>query len=172
MRDASGEIELRPARSDDAARLFAWANDPVTRAASFDREPIAWQIHVAWLAAVVRDHDRRLWIAEEAGIPVGQVRVDRMPDGVGVVSIGLAPEVRGLGVGGTVLRMGLTAAVRELGIGRARAIVLATNLPSRRLFEGAGFVGIEGAEVPGRPAACVLEADLAALTRADPGPPR
>ncbi len=172
VKNASGEIELRPARSDDAPRLFAWANDPATRAASFDREPIAWQVHVAWLAAIVGDHDRRLWIAEEAGVPVGQVRVDRMPDGIGLVSIGLAPEVRGRGVGGTVLRMGLTAAVRELGIGRARAIVLATNLPSRRLFEGAGFVANEGAEVPGRPAACVLETDLAALVRAHPEPPR
>jgi RimJ/RimL family protein N-acetyltransferase len=120
----------------------------------------------------MRDADRRLWIAEEAGVPVGQVRVDRTPGGIGLVSIGLPPETRGRGVGGTVLRMGLAAAVRELGIWRARAIVLATNLPSRRLFEGAGFVTIAGADVPDQPATLVLEADLAALIDADPKPPR
>ena len=168
---APGGIDLRPARPDDARRLFDWANDPTTRAASFDREPIAWPTHVAWLAAVLGDPDRRLWIAEEAGVPVGQLRVDRTPDGLGVVSIGLAPGVRGRGVGRAVLGMGLAAAVRELGIGRARAIVMASNIPSRRLFEEAGFVAAAGATAPGNPAALVLEVDAIAFA-AEPEPRR
>jgi RimJ/RimL family protein N-acetyltransferase len=172
MREPPGKIALRAARPDDAERLFAWANDPATRAASFDRESITWQVHVAWLAAVVDDQERRLWIAEEGGVPVGQVRIDRTPDGIGLVSIGLAPGNRGRGVGRTVLRMGLAAALRELGISRARAIVLAANLPSRRLFEGAGFVTIVGADGPGHPAALVLEADVAAFAQAEPEPRR
>jgi len=170
--DSRGEIDLRPAHSDDAGRLFAWANDPATRAASFDREPIPWQAHVSWLAAVLGDQDRRLWIAEEAGVPVGQLRFDRTPDGIGVVSIGLAPGVRRRGLGRTVLRMGLAAAVRELGIRRARAVVLPTNLPSRRLFEGAGFVTVAGAGLPGHPSALVLEVDVATGFPAEPEPSR
>ena len=191
---APGVIVLRPARPEDAQRLFDWANDPDTRAASFDRASISWAEHVAWLAAVLADPDRRLWIAEEAGIAVGQLRVDRTPDGAGTVSIGLAPGARGRGLGRTVLRAGLAAAVRELGIGRARAVVMPANRPSRRLFEGAGFVAVDGAvatagteagaapgaaptgatpgaDQPGRRAALVLEADLApdAPTGADPG---
>jgi RimJ/RimL family protein N-acetyltransferase len=166
-----GELRLRPARPDDARRLLEWANDPATRAASFGREPIAWQAHVAWLAAVLADPDRRLWIAEEAGGPVGQLRVDRTPGGVGTVSIGLAPAARGRGLGSAVLRMGVAAAVRELGIGRARAVVMAANPPSRRLFEGAGFVPVggagfaaaAGADHSGHPAALVLEADATAF---------
>jgi UDP-2,4-diacetamido-2,4,6-trideoxy-beta-L-altropyranose hydrolase len=165
---AARGIALRPAQPDDAARLFAWANDPATRGASFDRAPIAWPEHVAWLAAVLADPDRRLWIAEEAGVAVGQLRVDRTPDGLGTVSIGLAPVARGRGLGRTVLRAGLAAAVRELGISRARAVVMAANLPSRRLFEGAGFVAAKGAEIPGQPTALVLVTDAAVLA-ADPG---
>jgi RimJ/RimL family protein N-acetyltransferase len=167
---APGAITLRPARPDDAPRLFAWANDPVTRAASFGRAPIAWEEHVTWLAAVLGDPDRRLWIAEEAGEPVGQLRVDRTPDGVGTVSIGLAPGVRGRGLGRTVLRAGIAAAVRELGIGRARAVVMAANEPSRRLFEGAGFVPVAGAGEPGRPEGLVLEADVAVAATDRGGP--
>jgi RimJ/RimL family protein N-acetyltransferase len=180
-----GGIELRRARPDDAPRLFEWANDPATRAASFDRAEISWTEHVAWLAAVLADPDRRLWIAEESGIAVGQLRVDRTPDGLGTVSIGLAPRERGRGLGRAVLRAGLAAAVQELEIGRARAVVMADNLPSRQLFEGAGFVAVAtagaalgrvapGADQPGRPAALVLEVDLApnAPTGADPGPGR
>ena len=173
MSAAQGRIELRPARPDDARRLFEWANDPATRAASFDRAPIPWQEHVVWLAAVLADPDRRLWIAEEAGAPVGQLRVDRAPGGAGTVSIGLAPAARGRGLGPVVLRMGVAAAVRELGIGRARAVVMAANLPSRRLFEGAGFAAVAaaaaggvaaaGPDRPGHQAALVLEADAAAF---------
>jgi RimJ/RimL family protein N-acetyltransferase len=162
---ASAAIALRAARPDDARRLLEWANDPATRAASFDREPIAWQEHVAWLAAVLDDPARRLWIAEEAGVPVGQVRVDRAADGVGVVSIGLAAGARGRGLGREVLALGLAAAAAELGIHRARAIVRAANLPSRRLFEGAGFAPSAGVATPGPADALTLEADLGAITR-------
>jgi RimJ/RimL family protein N-acetyltransferase len=168
MSTAPGAIFLRPACSDDAALLLEWANDPATRAASFDRVPIAWDEHVAWLGAVLADPERRLWIAEEEGVAVGQVRVDRARDGVGVVSIGLAPGARGRGLGRTVLGLGVAAAIRELGIRRARAVVMAANLPSRRLFQGAGFVVVDaaaagvtlGAGLSGHPAALVLEADL------------
>jgi RimJ/RimL family protein N-acetyltransferase len=170
--DRRAAIDLRPARIDDAAVLFAWANDPSTRAASMGRKLIPWQAHVTWLEALLGDSERRLWIAEENGIPVGQVRVDRGSDEVGTVSIGLALEARGRGLGREVLRFGLVAAVAELRIRRARAVVLATNAASRRLFEGAGFVPVSGAQVqttpaagtdrPARPATLVLEAELAA----------
>ncbi len=177
MSTTRGGIVLRPARPDDAPRLLEWANDPATRAASFDRAEISWPEHVAWLAAVLADPDRRLWIAEEEGVALGQVRVDRAPEGFGVVSIGLAPGARGRGIGQAVLGLGAAAAMRELGIRRVRALVMPANVPSRRLFEGAGFVAVTtagtgpgtgpgadpGADEPGRPAALVLEADAAVV---------
>ena len=180
MSTAPGAIALRPARPDDAAPLFAWANDPATRAASFDRAPIPWPEHLTWLTVVLADPERRLWIAEEGGIAVGQVRVDRAPDDIGVVSIGLAPGARGRGLGRTVLGLGVAAAIRALGIRRARAVVMAANLPSRRLFEGAGFVAVAeagvapGADLSGDPAALVREADLTSgrPEETDPGPRR
>ena len=180
MSTAPGAIALRPARPDDAAPLFDWANDPATRAASFDRAPIPWPEHLTWLTVVLADPERRLWIAEEGGIAVGQVRVDRAPDDIGVVSIGLAPGARGRGLGRTVLGLGVAAAIRELGIRRARAVVMAANLPSRRLFEGAGFVAVAeagvapGADLSGDPAALIMEADLTSgrPEETDPGPGR
>lgn len=161
MSGTPGRLHLRSARLSDAERLLEWANDPATRAASFDREPIEWAAHVGWLGAVLADPDRRLWIAEEAGIAVGQIRVDRTPEGVGVVSIGLGPAARGRGVGRAVLGLGLAAAVRELGIRRARAVVRSGNLASRRLFEGAGFTGVVTPGLtPAHPDGLVLETDL------------
>ena len=158
-----GRITLRAATSDDAALLLEWANDPATRAASFDRDPIAWNAHVEWLAGVLEDPDRRLWIAEEAGVAVGQVRIDRSPDGVGVVSIGLADGARGRGLGSAVLRNGLSAAAGTLGISRARAVVRASNVASRRLFEGAGFRAVAGEPPADSPETLVLETEIAAV---------
>ncbi|HSW42414.1 MAG TPA: GNAT family N-acetyltransferase [Patescibacteria group bacterium] len=161
MSGTPGRLHLRPARFADAGRLLEWANDPATRAASFGREPIEWAAHVRWLGAVLADPDRRLWIAEEAGTAVGQVRVDRTPDGVGVVSLGLGPAARGRGLGRALLGLGLAAAVRELGISRARAVVRSGNLASRRLFEGAGFTGVVTPDLaPAHPDGLVLERDL------------
>jgi RimJ/RimL family protein N-acetyltransferase len=165
---ARGGIVLRPAGPDDARRLLDWANDPATRAASFDREPISWSTHVAWLASVLGDAARRLWIAEEAGTPVGQVRVDRLAGGVGEVSIALAPGARGRGLGRDVLRLGVAAAADQLGIRRVRAVVLASNVPSLRLFEGAGFAPVGDAAVGGPSPALTLEADVAAVVRSAP----
>jgi RimJ/RimL family protein N-acetyltransferase len=163
---APGGIVLRPAGPDDAHRLLDWANDPETRAASFDREPIAWREHIAWLASVLGDPARRLWIAEESGEPVGQVRVDRVDrvtGAVGLVSIGLAPGARGRGLGRNVLRLGIAAAADQLGIRHARAVVLASNAPSLRLFEGAGFVPVGDAAVKGQSPVLTLEADVASV---------
>jgi RimJ/RimL family protein N-acetyltransferase len=161
-------FRLRAAELADADVLFGWANDPATRAASFGRAEVPWDAHVSWLTAVLRDPDRRLWIGLEGDVPVGQVRVDRTTEGVGVVSIGLAAVARGHGVGGSLLRAGLAAATSELGIRRARAVVLADNLPSRRLFERAGFTVVVGAGIPGHPDGLVLEASLGAGSESGP----
>jgi RimJ/RimL family protein N-acetyltransferase len=125
---------------------------------------------------VLADPDRRLWIAEQEGVALGQVRVDRVADAFGMVSIGLAPGARGRGIGRAVLPMGLAAAARELGIRRMRAVVAPGNLASRRLFEGAGFVpaaaaGVTpGADPWGLPGALVLEADLGPDRPEETGP--
>ncbi len=170
MSVADGRLTLRPAGEGDARRLLDWANDASTRAASFDREPITWEEHVEWLDAVLADPGRRLWIGQVAGRAVGQVRVDRAPDGTGLVSIGLAPEARGRGLGRALLAAGLDAAARELGIHRARAIVRADNLPSRRLFEAAGFTRTADITRPGSLPAHEYELELAAETDSRPEP--
>lgn len=154
-------LVLRRAVAADAAFLLALANDPATRAASFGRDAIAPAAHVAWLTAVLGDPDRRLWIGEVDGTAVGQVRIDRVADGSGVVSIALAPTDRSRGLGRELLAAALAAGPEELEIVRARAVVLTENEPSRRLFDDAGFRVVGDATPPGGPAADLLERDLA-----------
>jgi len=53
-------VRLRRATASDADLLLDWANDPVTRAASFHPDPIDRSGHVRWLAARVHRKVPRL----------------------------------------------------------------------------------------------------------------
>jgi RimJ/RimL family protein N-acetyltransferase len=137
---ARERLRLRPARRDDAERLFAWANDPVTREMSFQGETIPWATHLRWLESSLGRPDRRLWIAEwraaDDWVPFGQVRLDRG----GVLSLGLDPAWRGRGLAAPVIRRAL-AEPESAAFGPVyTAFIRPENQPSRRAFRQAGFV--------------------------------
>ncbi len=146
----SDVVALRAARVDDAERLYAWANDPVARSASAQGEPIAWDTHLAWLTTVLVNERRHLYVAERAGAPVGTARLDRADDEphVAVVSLNIAPEARGRGVGRALLAA-LTAEARALGYARLRAFVKASNEASARAFLATGYALVGDAALGG-----------------------
>jgi RimJ/RimL family protein N-acetyltransferase len=135
---AGTEIVLRPATPGDAAQLLEWRNEPDVVRFSISGRPVEPSEHSQWLAARLDDPERRLWIAEEAGDPVGQVRVD-LASGTGTVSIAVAPAHRGRGVGSSVLRALLVEIEADLGVRDLRAVVHPENAASLRAFERAGF---------------------------------
>ncbi|UVS76489.1 bifunctional UDP-2,4-diacetamido-2,4,6-trideoxy-beta-L-altropyranose hydrolase/GNAT family N-acetyltransferase [Actinokineospora sp. UTMC 2448] len=127
--DAAAQLTVRRATPADADRLLAWRNDPGTRRWSVNPDPVSPETHRRWLA-----QDRRLLIAEEAGVPVGVVRFDPVPGGV-EVSITIAPEARGRGLARPILQ----AAQDTVPGTRLLARVHADNTASRRLFASAGY---------------------------------
>jgi len=144
MNPATPALSLRRAARGDAARLFEWANDPVTRAQSFSTNPIAWDEHCAWLEQTLTDPSRYLYIVEldggsGAAEPVGQVRFDASGDGTAGVSLSLAPAWRGRGLAATALRLAITRVMSESGISIVRALVKPSNDASIRSFLRAGF---------------------------------
>lgn len=137
-------IGLREASSADADVLRAWRNDPVTRSASFDTAEVDPATHVAWLAGVLGDPDRRLWIGERGGVPVGTVRVDGGTghDDPATISVAVAPAQRGTGVAPRLIGRAARAWF-DAGRGAIDAWIRTDNVASRRAFARAGF-----AEVP------------------------
>lgn len=129
---------LRPATSDDAARLLEWRNDADVVRFSLTGRPVPPIDHDAWLAARLARPDARLWIAEEAGEPVGQVRVDLERE-AGTVSIAVAPSHRGRGVGTGMLGALLLAMKDDAEVRTLLATVHTENAASLRAFERAGF---------------------------------
>lgn len=123
-------MRLRKATMDDAERLFHWRNDPVTRAASINRDPVAWHDHLAWLEASLTNPLREILIAED-GVPLGTVRLDK--DLRTEVSITLAPAARGHGQATSLIAL----ATQTKGPFVAR--IRPDNPASRRAFQKAGF---------------------------------
>ena len=74
-------IILRPATTEDADILLEWRNDPETRIASHNTAEVQRNDHISWLSRTLGNPERRLYVAEEDGDPVGTVRAD-FADGV------------------------------------------------------------------------------------------
>ena len=137
-------FSLRAAVEDDRDRVLGWANDPETRAASFNSEPISQAAHSAWFAESLAGA-RHLYIIERSGTPVGLARLDPIVAGEAIVSLTIAPEYRGHGIGPTALASLSTQAAR-LGISRLLAKIQKSNTRSQRAFERAGYA-LSGEEI-------------------------
>jgi RimJ/RimL family protein N-acetyltransferase len=129
----TGELRLRRARLSDAGPLLAWRNDPLTRRMSHKGDEVKLEPHLAWLASILRDEDRRLFIAEIDGVPAGTVRAD-FADGAWELSWTVAPEQRSRGIGRRMVAM-----AADLISGPIRAEVKVGNTASIRIAEAAGM---------------------------------
>jgi RimJ/RimL family protein N-acetyltransferase len=135
---ATSDLVLRPATPDDGPRLLEWRNDAAVVQFSLTGQPVAPAEHANWLAARLTRPSQRLWIAEEAGEPVGQVRVDRNGE-TGTVSIAVASGHRGRGVGSRMLGALMIEMEADEEVGTLLALVHPDNTASLRAFERTGF---------------------------------
>ena len=132
-------MELRRARPEDEALVLRWRNEPSTRAASLSTGEISPGQHHAWFTRKLADPDCVLFILEENGRPVGQLRLDRVGSDLAEVSIGLDLEARGRGLGREALRWAIPEAQRLLGVKCLKAQVKPNNVSSLAAFAAVGF---------------------------------
>ena len=96
-------MKLRPATMVDAELLLEWRNDPLTREKSITTDPVPYDAHVQWLERSIASASRTLLVAEDAGVPVGTVRLD---DGdPPEISYTVAPDHRGKGYAEMLVRL-------------------------------------------------------------------
>jgi RimJ/RimL family protein N-acetyltransferase len=143
------DLRLRRATAADAAKLWEWRNEPDTRAASFNSEPIAYGDHVRWLETKLRDRKVFMLIAlGEGETEVGYVRLDVHDDAV-EVNLSLDRAHRGRRLGTIAIRAATEYAVGALRVRRVTARVKPGNTASIRAFRAAGFTPIAAEQVGG-----------------------
>lgn len=99
-----GIIELKKVNNSDARNLFDWANDPATRKASFNSEPIIWENHIKWLETKLADENCFFYIAYTQDQACGSIRLD-YEEGANAfyISYSISPAYRGRGLGAEIL---------------------------------------------------------------------
>jgi UDP-2,4-diacetamido-2,4,6-trideoxy-beta-L-altropyranose hydrolase len=141
------EVTVRAAVAADAELLHRWRNSDPARAASFNSAPISFEDHCRWLDNALSNPLQLILIGAVAGNAVGSIRY-ALSDAGADISIVVAPEAQGRGIGGTLLEAGevylRTVHPEPL---RLRAAIKPGNHASLRLFEAAGFTrSVEEAE--------------------------
>ena len=128
------ELQLRYAKYEDWQILLEWRNDPVTIANSIQSGPVDFDEHKAWFELKLGDPNCIMYMAEIDGRPIGQIRYD-VDNGIAEVSVVVAPEVRGRGLGALLIQRGC----EEAGLARYVAHVLPENGASLKAFMKSGF---------------------------------
>ena len=135
---STARVTLRRATRDDAALLRAWRNDDATRAMSLSTELVSEATHTTWLDATLSSEMRRLFVATAEGALVGQVRLDDIGAGALELSLTVAPEARGRGLGADLL-LAAEDEARDLGADILIARIKEANDRSVSVFKRAGY---------------------------------
>ena len=130
------DMDLVAATPTDADFLLRLRNDPLTRAMSLASEEVASDAHAAWLAAMLADPRRQLFVARE-GEPVGSGRIDMNGEGA-ELSWTIGPEHRGRGYGLALVRALIAAAPP----GPLTARIKSANTASLAIAARCGFVEV------------------------------
>ena len=110
--------------------MYELRNDPLVRAGSFHTEEIPYEQHQKWYEQKRKNENCRIYILEDAGAPVGQVRADRDERGESAeISYAIAERARGKGYASWML----AAAEKQL------AEVKNDNIASQKVFQKLGY---------------------------------
>jgi RimJ/RimL family protein N-acetyltransferase len=135
------QLTVSRATQADSADLFAWRNDPQTRAVSLNTDEVAWPDHERWFAASLANPRRVIYLARDGAQSIGMIRFDIDERGERAeVSINLNPDARGKGYGTRTLMAGLEQfAVDRPDLRGTTAQIRSTNAPSIAIFTKAGY---------------------------------
>jgi RimJ/RimL family protein N-acetyltransferase len=153
-------ISLRPATAADARLIFEWRNDPViVRLGSSQRE-VTWTEHEEWFSQSITSGKRRIFIVENDGVPIGQVRFDLVEKSECVISAYLLTEFTGRGWGVEAMRDGCELIFEEWPIHAVVASVRAENKAVQSALAKVGFEEIASKAVPGHKAFQLMRGKL------------
>ena len=134
-------VTLRRALPDDCEHVWGWNFAPDVRARSKRALAVAFAEHARWYIRRLADGHDPMWVIEDHGCPVGVIRLDSSAGGFTQVSIALAANARGRGVGRAAIGAACRAWAKPVV-----AEIFADNLSSRACFEACGFRSVVEAD--------------------------
>ena len=133
----NADVTLRRADLTDRERVYEYNFASDVRAVSGSPNTVSYSDHVRWFSTRIIDPSSPIWIVEQYGEPVGTVRIDAR-DGVNAkISIALAQNARGHGIG----RKAIELACTKWG-GAVVAEIHESNARSHTCFTACGFAKI------------------------------
>jgi UDP-4-amino-4,6-dideoxy-N-acetyl-beta-L-altrosamine N-acetyltransferase len=136
-------IDLRDLVAEDAPHLAQWRRDPEVNRWMGDSPPDTAEGWDGWTRAFIDDRDKRGWIIEQAGAPLGFLTLSgllgphRRAEWGWYVGDAAA---RGRGVGRAAQALGLDHAFEDLGLEKVWSEVLADNDAALKAQAAAGFL--------------------------------
>lgn len=137
------QIDLVRAASEHSRMIWEWRNDALTRSMFRASEPVPWVDHEKWFKESLCNQSRFLYVGLCNNVPVGVVRFDLIADlsCEFEVSINVAPDARGAGVGRRLMLDGIDALCQDASCLRVViAEVKEGNAASNALFISTGFL--------------------------------
>lgn len=138
------DMIFRPVNMDDWEVLLTWRNHVGIRRNSFSTDIISPDNHRSWLRGKLMESGSLFLMAEAHGRPLGQIRFDSI-DGEIVVSVSVAPDQFGNGIGTRIISEGSEIARAKFPGMMIVAMVRPENVASARAFTKAGFVASDRA---------------------------
>lgn len=135
-------MTIRDAAPDDLDAIVAVYNAAIPGEATADTEPVMPESRRRWL--VDRSFERRpVWVCEAAGTVAAWLAFEDFYgrpayDAAAEIAVYVAPERRGRGIGGALLRRAVERA-HELEVSTMLGFVFAHNTASVSLFRRRGF---------------------------------
>jgi UDP-4-amino-4,6-dideoxy-N-acetyl-beta-L-altrosamine N-acetyltransferase len=137
-----GGISLRRLRLDDIVRVREWRNLPDVARYMYTDHVISEAEHARWFGDALDRPDRRYWIIELDGNPVGLANVVDISERHRRASWAFYladPRVRGRGVGSYAERFVLRHAFDDLELNKLRCEVLGSNDAVVAMHQRFGF---------------------------------
>lgn len=136
-------VRLRLVAEADSARLLKWRNSPEVAAFMYSDHEISQAEHDRWFASAMAAPDRRYWIIEADGEPVGLANLARIDAAARrcewAYYLG-EPSTRGKGLGAAVEYIVLRHVFETRGLNKLWCEVLAGNEAVCKLHQSFGFV--------------------------------
>lgn len=138
MEISCDHLSLRKVIKNDEELLYTWANDPVVRSWSFNKDPITLDEHKLWFMKKFENPNVIIWILEISSIPSGLVRLEKTDKEV-ILNFLIAPLVRGRGLATKMLVMAVNNINKYWKDDKVLAYTLPENIASIKSLERAGF---------------------------------